>query len=303
PLLLFVVRNGIQTGVDDPAQNVLGGVLPEQVGPRLKVHQENLVLPGSAVLTGVGLLVTGFFFGTASVLFLAILGLFVCLAFVLAALWVRSLYVDAIYQRLRAHTLSLSDLELALGRPSAQEVEELRTFIAGDNPELREFAAAALGRLSPESFRKLAPELARSPDARLRRLAFQLSPPGALERGVIEAGAGDPDPWVAAAAAVAGSGVKPPWVGSRELLDHLYASPDADSRAAAVWAAAFGGGERDRIAESLSDADPKVRLEALSSFARLKGAVPGVAVALVACLRDPNLEVRRAALRQAIRWT
>ena len=46
-----------------------------------------------------------------------------------------------------------------------------------------------------------------------------------------------------------------------------------------------------------------MRLEALSSFARLKGAVPGVAVALVACLRDPNLEVRRAALRQAIRWT
>jgi CRP-like cAMP-binding protein len=269
----------------------------------LKVLQENLVLPGSAVLTGIALLVVGFFFGSASVLFLAILGLFVCLGFVIAALWVRSLYVNAIYQRLRAHTLSLSDLELALGRPSAQEVEELKTFIAGDNPELREFAAAALGRLSPESFRRLAPELARSPDARLRRLAFQLSPPGALERALIQAGAEDPDPWVSAAAAVAGSGVKPPWVGSRELLDRLYGSPDAESRGAAVWAASFPGGERGRVAESLADLDPKVRLEAISSFARLKGNVQGVAVALIACLEDGNLDVRRAALRQAIRWS
>ena len=301
-LFLFVVRNGIQTGVDDPAQNVLGGALPEQVGPRLKVLQENLVLPGSAVLAGVGLLVIGFFFGTASALFLAILGLFVCLAFVVAALWVRSLYVNAIYQRLRAHTLSLSDLELALGRPSAQDVEELKAFIRGDNPELREFAAAALAQLSPDNFRRLAADLARSPDAGLRRLAYQLSPPGGLDRGLIESGAADPDPWVVAAAALAGAGVTPPWVDSRELLGRLYSSGDAGARAAGVWAAASGGGERAWVAESLSDPEPKVRLEAIRSFARLKGQVPGVAAGLLACLEDGNLEVRRAALRQAIRW-
>ena len=301
-LFLFVVRNGLQTGVDDPAQNVLSGALPEQVAPSLKTLQDNLVLPGSAVLTGVALLLVSFFFGQASVLFLAILGLIVCLVFVAAALWVRSLYVNAIYQRLRAHTLSLSDLELAIGRPSSHEVAELKAAIASDSPDVRAFAAAALGRLSPERFRELAPGLARAEDASLRRLAYQLSPPGFLERSLIEEGAADSDPWVVAAAAIAGAGVKPRWVKSEDLLEGLYRSADPEARAAAVWALPSLG-ERSRVAEAMADPQPRVRLEALRTFARLKGRVAGIGAPLIACVADPNLEVRREALRQAIRWS
>src|ERR1700694_4283584 len=56
-LFLFIVRNGLQTGLDDPVENVLGNALPAQVGPKLKLLLDNGVLPGAAVLTGVGLLV------------------------------------------------------------------------------------------------------------------------------------------------------------------------------------------------------------------------------------------------------
>src|SRR2546430_5166934 len=55
-LLLFIVRNGLQTGLDDPAQNVLGGALPAQVVPKLQFLLNNAVLPGGAVLSGVVLL-------------------------------------------------------------------------------------------------------------------------------------------------------------------------------------------------------------------------------------------------------
>src|SRR5579859_2846144 len=99
-LFLFVVRNGLQTGVDDPARNVLDGALPEQVRPRLTVLQENLVLPGSAALTGIALALIAAFFGSASVLFLAWLGIGVAIVFLACALWVRSLYVSAVFQRL-----------------------------------------------------------------------------------------------------------------------------------------------------------------------------------------------------------
>ncbi len=300
-LFLFVVRNGLQTGVDDPARNVLDGALPEQVQPRLAVLQDNLVLPGSAALTGVVLIVVGFFFGSASVLFLAWVGIVVSLALLAGALWVRSLYLSAVFQRLRSHTLSLADLELAIGQPSPEEVEELKGHVASDDPEVRRFAAAALGTLAEDTFRQLAPELVLSADPELRRLAFQLSPPGVLGAGLIDLGARDPDPWVAAAAAVSGSAARPPWGHAREVLERLHRSDEAEARAAAVWAAAYLADER-LVAEGLADPQPRVRLEALASFARLRGEVAGAAEDLVPSLGDPDQEVRREALRQAVRW-
>src|SRR5207237_6393869 len=56
-LVLFIVRNGLQTGLDDPAQNVLGGALPAQVVPKLQFLLNNAVMPGGAALSAVGLLV------------------------------------------------------------------------------------------------------------------------------------------------------------------------------------------------------------------------------------------------------
>src|SRR3989442_13212941 len=53
----------------------------------------------------------------------------------------------------------------------------------------------------------------------------------------------------------------------------------------------------------MRDADRQVRLEAIRSFARMKGEVQEIAEALIACLRDDDVEVRREALRQAVRWT
>jgi hypothetical protein len=44
-------------------------------------------------------------------------------------------------------------------------------------------------------------------------------------------------------------------------------------------------------------------MEALRSFAKMKGEVADVSVALIACLRDADIEVKREALRQAVRWT
>jgi hypothetical protein len=45
-----------------------------------------------------------------------------------------------------------------------------------------------------------------------------------------------------------------------------------------------------------------VLFRSLRSFAKLKGDVGGVSSALIACLRDDEIEVRREALRQAVRW-
>ena len=95
-LFLFIVRNGLQTGLDDPAQNVLGGALPSQVVPRLRFLLNTLVLPGAAVLSGVGLFLVQPAIA-ASVQVLAVIGIAIGGLFILAAWRVRSLYVDAIY--------------------------------------------------------------------------------------------------------------------------------------------------------------------------------------------------------------
>ena len=300
-LFLFVVRNGLQTGVDDPAENVLSGALPEQVAPRLKTLLENLVLPGSAVIAGVGLVVTSSLFPGTSLQVLAVIGILVSAAFLGAALVVRSLYVNAVYQRLRSHTLSLSDLQLALGRPSAIEIEELKGFIEADDPNVREFAAAALGRMAPDVLAKMAPQLVASEDPRVRRLAIQQSPPGALPNSLLDTVAQDPDAWVRAAAAVAGSATKPPWPPAAAILEALGSEADEDAKCASVWAAAF---TRDQplVVAALNDPSWRVRLEGIRSFAKLKANVAGAADPLIACLRDDNTEVRREAMRQAIRW-
>ncbi|TME70321.1 MAG: cyclic nucleotide-binding domain-containing protein, partial [Chloroflexi bacterium] len=73
-------------------------------------------------------------------------------------------------------------------------------------------------------------------------------------------------------------------------------------RAAAAWAAAFTADDAT-VAASMRDPEASVRLEAIRSFARMKGQVSDVAEPLIACLRDPDLAVRREALSQAIRWT
>src|SRR5205807_309368 len=256
---LFVVRNGIQTGLDDPAENVLGGALPNQVAPKLKLIIDNLVLPGSAVIAGLGLLLAEALFGASSIRFLAGVGVVACLGFLAAALWVRSLYVSAIYSRLRSHTLSLSDLELALGRPGAKAVEELKAGARGDDPNLREFAARALARVAPESFLGLVEELAVSTEPALRRLAYELPPPGSLSLDQLEKAAGDGDPWVEAAAAVAGAHLQPPWSRSPEILARLDSNGAEIARAASVWAAAEIG-DHHEVAEALADLRPGGRL-------------------------------------------
>ncbi|HVD01192.1 MAG TPA: Npt1/Npt2 family nucleotide transporter [Candidatus Dormibacteraeota bacterium] len=300
-LFLFVVRNGLQTGVDDPARNVLDGALPEQVRPRLALLQDNLVLPGSAALTGIGLAVIAAFFGSASVLFLAWLGIVVALLFLACALWVRGLYVGAVFQRLRSHTLSLDDLELAVGLRSLGEVSELRGYLAGDDPEIRRFAATALSRVSGEGFAELAPELVLSADPALRRLAFELSPAGALGEDLLAIGAADRDPWVVAAAAVAGSRSRPPWARSGELLARLRHSPGAPGRSAAAWAASFTG-ELEPVQAALADPRAAVRLEAVRSLGRMRSETPGTARSLLTRIGDKDLEVRRETLRQLGRW-
>src|SRR5438309_7487171 len=73
-LFLFIVRNGLQTGLDDPAQNVLGGALPAQVMPKLKFLLDNAVLPGAAAFSGAGLLLLQATIG-ANVEVLALAGL------------------------------------------------------------------------------------------------------------------------------------------------------------------------------------------------------------------------------------
>jgi hypothetical protein len=299
-LFLFIVRNGLQTGLDDPAQSVLGSALPAQVGPRLKLLLDNAVLPGAAVLTGVGLLLVQQLV-PASVEVLAVIGIVLAILFIAAALRVRGLYVSAIYERLRTHAVSLSDFQRALGRPTPAQIDELVGFIRGGEDKSRSFAAAALGRLAPETFVAMLPELLASPDALVRRLGLQLAPSKSVTDAQLQAAENDPDGWVVAAAAVAGAAHDPPWEQSGVLLHRLWHSVDSGRRAAAVWAAAFTA-DRRTVVDGMQDRDARVRVEAIRSFAKLKADVPEAAGALVACMRDEDIEVRRDALRQAVRW-
>jgi len=300
-LFLFIVRNGLQTGLDDPAENVLGSALPAQIGPKLKFLLDNLVLPGGAVLSGVGLILTQRLTG-GSLEVLAVIGMLVACFFILAALRVRGLYVGAIYERLRTHAISLSDFQQALGAPTPEQIAELQGFIRESDDKVREFAAAALGKLSPDAFASMLPELTASEDAMLRRLAFQMAPPEVISPDQLGAAAFDPDPWVRAAAAVAGASRRPPWEGSTAVFDRLVDANDVQHRAAAVWAASFVG-DHKMVAAALVDPEPRVRLEGLRSFAKMKANVPGSASALIACMRDPERDVKRAALREATRWS
>ena len=299
-LFLFIVRNGLQTGLDDPTQNVLGGALPAQVVPKLRFLLNNAVLPGAGVASAAVLLL--FQSAAASVQVLAVVGIVIGGLFILAAFWVRSLYVDAIYARLRTHALSLADFQQAVGRPTPDQVAELQGYIRGGDSRTREFAAAALANASPGAFTAMLPELLASQDAVVRRLAFQMAPPDTITPAQLEAARDDEDGWVRASAAVAGLMRKERWVGSDELLRVLDDSSAPRDRAAAAWAAAFVADDAT-VTRAMRDADPHVRLEAIRSFARMKGQVRDVAEPLIALLRDADLEVRREALRQAVRWT
>jgi hypothetical protein len=300
-LLLFIVRNGLQTGLDDPTQNVLGGALPAQVGPKLTLLLNNVVLPGAAVATGVGLLVFQSAI-VANVAVLAVFGIAIAVFFILAAWRVRGLYVNAIYERLRTHALSLADFRQALGRPNLTEVAELQGYIHGGNDKTREFAAAALAKASPDAFAAMLPDLVVSEDPIVRRLAFQMAPPGRITQEQLEAAQDDQDGWVRAAVAVAGLTKGASWERSEELMRTLRESSVASDRAAAAWGAAFVL-DHKAVVGAMRDPDGRVRLEAIRSFAKMKGQVEGVAGALITCLRDGDAEVRREALRQAIRWT
>ena len=299
-LFLFIVRNGLQTGLDDPAQNVLGGALPAQVTPKLQFLLINVVLPGGALISGVVLLVLQQAI-VASVQVLAMLGILVGIGFLAAASWLRSLYLEAIYTRLRTHALSLSDYQQAIGRPTPQEVTELQGYIRGGERRSREFATAALARLAPDAFTAMLPELIRSSDAVVRRLALQMAPPDGIVLEDLKAAAEDDDAWVRAAAGVAGLTRSEPWDGASEVIGKLRDATKPSDRVAAVWAAPFVA-DQDAVAAGMRDTDAKVRLEAIRSFARMKAQVAGAAEPFIACTRDRNVEVRREALRQAVRW-
>src|SRR5579859_276300 len=300
-LFLFIVRNGLQTGLDDPAQNVLGSALPAQVGPKLAFLLNNAVLPGAAVLTGLGLYVYQLL-AAGNLELLAVLGMIVACLFILSALWVRGLYVGAIYQRLRGHAISLGDFQRALGNPSQEQIAELQSYIREGDTKARQFAAAALGRLAPAAFAAMLPELVGAPDPFVRRLAFQMAPPEAVTVEQLEAAKDDEDGWVQGAVAVAGARKQPPWDLAGDVLRRLETSSEVMHRAASVWAASFLDDHR-RIVQAFDDADPRVRLEAIRSFAKMKAAVPDAAMGLIASLRDQDVEVRRAALKEAVRWT
>jgi hypothetical protein len=300
-LFLFIVRNGLQTGLDDPAENVLGGAVPAQAAPKLKFLLDNAVLPGAAVLTGVSLLVLQRFAGGEVRLF-AVIGIVVAFLFILAASWVRNLYVATIYQRLRTHAISLGDFQVALGAPTREQVAELQSFVRQGDSKARQLAVAALGKVAPQDFTAMLPELVGSDDAQVRRLAFQMAEPTALTVEELDAAMSDADAWVQAAVAVAGSRREPRWERVDEELARLRSSSDVNHRASAVWAASFLG-DHATVAAALADADARVRLEAIRSFAKMKAWVPGSAKGLIACLRDDDVEVRRAALKEAVRWT
>jgi hypothetical protein len=299
-LFLFIVRNGLQTGLDDPAQNVLGGALPAQIVPKLLFVLDYAVLPGAALLSGVGLLLLQWSVGS-NVEVLALTGLVLGVLFIVAAWRVRGHYVEAIYARLRTHALSLADFQQAVGRPTPDQVAELQGFVRGADDRTREFAVAALAKAAPDVFAVMLPELLGSRDGVVRRLALQMAPPDRVSVVQLEAARDDEDGWVRAAAAIAGVMRKERWEGSDALLRALDESDAPRDRAAAAWAAAFVADDRT-VVKSLGDPDPKVRLEGLRSFARMKGQVSGSADAMLACLRDPEVEVRRESLRQALRW-
>src|SRR5450759_4955183 len=262
-----------------------GSALPAQVGPKLKLLLDNGVLPAAAVVTGVGLLVVQRTVA-ASVEAVAVLGVVVGILFILAALWVRSLYVTAIYDRLRTHALSLADFQQALGRPSPDQVAELQGYIRSGEDKVRQFATAALGKASPEAFAAMIPELLAADDRVVRRLALQMAGPATVTVDQLKVAADDPDGWVRAAAAVAGANLK--WATADELLRALWESNVPEDRAAAVWAAAFVGGV-ERIVAAMLDGDSRVRLEAIRSFAKMKGNVAGISDPLIACLRDDDI--------------
>lgn len=300
-LFLFIVRNGLQTGLDDPAENVLGGAVPAQAAPKLKFLLDNGVLPGAAVVTGVSLLVLQRFASNDVRLF-AVIGMIVAGLFILAALWVRNLYVATIYQRLRTHAISLGDFQVAMGQPTREQVAELQSYIRQGDTRARQLAVAALGKIAPQDFTAMLPELVASDDPFVRRLAFQMAEPSALTFAELDAAMADPDVWVQAAVAVAGSRHEPRWQRVDEELARLRSSSDVIHRSAAVWAAAFVG-DHATVAAALGDPDARVRLEGIRSFAKMKASVPGAAPGLIACLRDEDIEVRRAALKEAVRWT
>jgi len=300
-LFLFIVRNGLQTGLDDPAESVLGTALPAQVGPKLKFLMDNAVLPGAAVVSGVGLLLVERAV-TESVEVIAVIGIVMAAFFIAAALRVRSLYVGAIYARLRTHALSLADFKQALGRANPQQVAELKEYVGGADEKTRQLAAAALAKAAPDAFVSMLPELLASEDRVVRRLAVQLAPPETITNEQLATAERDPDAWVRGAAAVSGMNRRRPMVGSVMVLNELWRSTGTDARAAAVWACSFVEGG-DLVLKAMRDPEPRVRLEAMRSFAKMKGGVEGVAEPLIVCLRDPDVEVRHEALRQAARWS
>jgi ATP/ADP translocase len=300
-LFLFIVRNGLQTGLHDPVENVLGSALPAQVGPKLKLLLDNAVLPGAAVVTGVALLVVQRTIA-AGVVALAVLGIVMAIVFIVAGLRVRSLYVNAIYDRLRTHAVSLADFQQAVGRPNPVQIAELQGYIRSGEDRVRQFATAALGKSAPDAFVAMLPELVVSADPVVRKLALQLAPSDSFTREQLERASLDADGWVRAAAAVAGATGKERWSRSDEVRRDLWHSRETSDRAAAVWAAAFVA-DTETVVEAMRDADSLVRLESLRSFAKMKGEVAGVSGALIARLRDADVEVRREALRQAVRWT
>ena len=298
---LFVVRNAIATGIDDPAQNVLSGALPEKLKAPLKRLVDAFVLPGSAVTAGVILLVTHQHGEAASARQLALGAIGGSLLLVISTLWVRSLYIQAIYHRLRSHNISVGDLHQALGDLSREQFQELKRYVQEGDPNIRCFAAAAIGRLAPDRFAEMVADLAASPDPGLRKLAFQLAPTGSLTPDLLARASRDDDPWVAAAAAVAGFSMTPTWEGSAPLLGRLLAAPSDEAVAAGVWASATLG-EATAVVTALAHARPRVRLEALRRFARLQIDPAKTADSLLACIRGADVTVRREALHQVMRW-
>jgi Cyclic nucleotide-binding domain len=300
-LLLFIVRNGLQTGLDDPAQNVLGGALPGQVVPRLRFMLDNAVLPGAAAASGAALLVFQAAAGSNARV-LAMVGVGISLLFLAAAWWVRSLYLEAVYTRLHAHALSLADFQRAVGRPTAEQLAELVSMVRHGDGRTREVAAAALAQASPDAFAELLPELLASGDPLVRRLALETAPPERLTADQLDGARTDADAWVRAAAAVAGANREQPWPHSRRVLAGLRHGLQAYERAAAVWAAGRLG-DGAAVVTAMGDPHAAVRLEAIGAFARMKGQVDGIAGPLIASLEDTDVDVRREALRQVARWT
>jgi hypothetical protein len=129
-----------------------------------------------------------------------------------------------------------------------------------------------------------------------------MAEPLAITLDQLNASMEDGDVWVQAAVAVAGARREPPWERVADELARLRGSSDVMHRSAAVWAAAFLG-DHQTVAAALADPDARVRLEGIRSFAKMKAGVPGAAAGLIACMRDSDVEVRRAALKEAVRWT